>query len=128
VRILASLAALVLVALGAWQLGTEDDKAESEQATELVQYGRGDPAPALGETRPVRATSVSGLQTTVPDTLGYDENTAIFTLEQGGFRVRVMNRNVSSSDNADVVIQQLPRGGVTRRTGWIVTVVVGRLR
>ena len=75
-----------------------------------------------------RVTAFSGLQTTVPDTLGYDEPTATRTLEDGGFRVRVMEHKVSSASDEGVVVQQLPRAGVTRRVGWIITIVVGRTR
>jgi PASTA domain len=73
-----------------------------------------------------RVTAFNGLQTTVPDTLGYDERTATRTLEDGGFRVRVMEHKVSSASDEGVVVQQLPRAGVTRRVGWIITIVVGR--
>jgi PASTA domain len=75
-----------------------------------------------------RVTAFSGLQTTVPDTLGYDERTATRTLEDGGFRVRVMEHKVTSARDDGVVVQQLPRAGVTRRVGWIITIVVGRIR
>jgi PASTA domain len=75
-----------------------------------------------------RVTAFNGLQTTVPDTLGYDERTATRTLEDGGFRVRVMEHKVSSASDEGVVVQQLPRAGVTRRVGWIITIVVGRAR
>jgi hypothetical protein len=73
-----------------------------------------------------RVTAFNGLQTTVPDTLGYDERTATRTLEDGGFRVRVMEHKVSRASDEGVVVQQLPRAGVTRRVGWIITIVVGR--
>lgn len=68
-----------------------------------------------------------GTQTTVPDVVGQDEATAAFTVEEGGFRVRVTNRTVSDPSEEGIVVQQLPRGGVTRRTGSTVTLVVGRL-
>jgi PASTA domain len=73
-----------------------------------------------------RVTAFSGLQTTVPDTLGSDERTAARTLEDGGFRVRVMKHKVTRASDEGVVVQQLPRAGVTRRVGWIITIVVGR--
>lgn len=73
-----------------------------------------------------RVTAFSGLQTTVPDTLGYDERSAAYALTDGGFRVRVMYHKVSRSSDVGLVVQQLPRAGVTRRVGWIVTIVVGK--
>jgi beta-lactam-binding protein with PASTA domain len=39
-----------------------------------------------------------------------------------------MNRRVSDSSDEGIVVQQLPRGGLTRRVSWTVTIVVGRLR
>lgn len=91
-------------------------------------------APELGDggavldvsARPTRFRTLSGLQTTIPETLGYDERTAVYAIEDGGFRVRVMTRKVTDSALEGVVVQQLPRGGITRRVGWIVTIVVGR--
>ena len=124
-RIALSLVALLLTAAGVWQVFSSDDPVEREPAPAFSQLERGDPAPAPEATRPVRVTRFSGIQTTVPDTLGYDERTAIFTLEEGGFRVRVLNRHVSSSGDDGIVVQQRPPGGATRRVGWIVTIFVG---
>jgi beta-lactam-binding protein with PASTA domain len=71
-------------------------------------------------------TTTSGLQGTVPDTVGQNEATATSTLEGAGYRVRLMTRTVSTRREAGVVVQQLPTGG-TRRIGSTVTIVVGRL-
>jgi serine/threonine-protein kinase len=73
-------------------------------------------------------TTTANVQGTVPDVLGQDEATAIFTIEEAGFRARVMNRTVSDPSQEGIVVQQLPSGGRTRRTGSTVTIVVGRLR
>jgi beta-lactam-binding protein with PASTA domain len=72
-------------------------------------------------------TTTSGLQGTVPDTVGQNEATATFTLEDAGYRVRPMTRTVSDRRQDGTVVQQLPTGG-TRRIGSTVTIVVGRLR
>lgn len=109
------------------------DRGESVEQEEVASDGglalQGDPAASSVEERgQARVTTTFGLQTTVPDTVGFDEKTAAFTLEEGGFRVRVMGRKVSDSRDEGIVVQQLPRGGVTRRVNWIVTIVVGRLR
>ena len=80
------------------------------------------------QTTTTVVTTTSGTQTTVPDVVGQDEATAAFTVEQGGFRVRVTNRTASDPSEEGIVVQQLPRGGVTRRTGSTVTIVVGRLQ
>jgi hypothetical protein len=39
-----------------------------------------------------------------------------------------MYHKVSTARDEGIVVQQLPRGGVTRRLDWIVTIVVGVLR
>jgi PASTA domain len=114
---------------GSWYFATRGETVGSEQDTGAVGFQRGDPKRPLEERRtPGRVTTTSGLQNTVPETVGYDEQTAIFTVEEAGFRVRVMNRRVSDSSDEGIVVQQLPRGGLTRRVSWIVTIVVGRLR
>jgi len=127
VRIGVVLAALVIGALAAsWYFRGGDKTAEAEPASQLVEFQPGEPPSE--DTGPTRVTHTSGLQTTVPDTLGYEEATAAQALEQGGFRVRVMYHQVSTVREEGIVVQQLPRGGVTRRVDWIVTIVVGTLR
>jgi hypothetical protein len=129
VRIGVTLAALVIGALAAsWYLRGGDETAEAEPASQLVEFGAGDTGTPVEDRAPSRVTQTSGLQTTVPDTLGFEANTAALALEQGGFRVRVMYHKVSTARDEGIVVQQLPRGGVTRRLDWIVTIVVGVLR
>lgn len=126
---LAILLAVLLSALAAtWYFAMRPETSEAEQVSSVASFDGG-PAEGSGEDRDAatRITTTFGLQTTVPDTLGYDEQTAIFTLEEGGFRVRVMNRSVADSSEEGVVVQQVPRGGMTRRVNWTVTIVVGRL-
>jgi hypothetical protein len=123
------LTALGLAALaGWWHFASEEETVQAQPASPVAQL----PINETGRPQEARSSRLvwktSGLQTTVPDTLGYDERAAVFALEQGGFRVRVMNHEVSRVSEEGVVVQQLPRGGVTRRVGWIVTIVVGRLR
>jgi hypothetical protein len=129
VRLWLLVAAVVLGALAAsWHFLVRGETTEAEPVSSLVDFpaGDGEPAPERGFSG--RVLTTSGLQTTVPDTVGFDEKTAAFTLEEGGFRVRVMDRKVSDSSDEGIVVQQLPRGGSTRRLNWIVTIVVGRLR
>ena len=128
-RIAVLLSALALGTLGAaWYFSAGEETVQAQPASPVSQL----PINETGRPQEDRSSRVvwktSGLQTTVPDTLGYDERTAVFALEQGGFRVRVMSHKVSRLSEEGVVVQQLPRGGVTRRVGWIVTIVVGRLR
>jgi hypothetical protein len=129
VRIGVALAALLIGALAAsWYLRGGDQTGEAEPASQLVQFQPGDTGYPVVDRPTGRVSRTSGLQTTVPDTLGYDEHTAKLALEQGGFRVRVMYHEVSTVRDEGIVVQQLPRGGVTRRLDWIVTIVVGTLR
>jgi PASTA domain-containing protein len=129
VRFAILLAALLSALAAAWYLAARGETSHPEQVSSLagVEGGASDGSREDRDAS-TKITTTSGLQTTVPDTLGYDEQTAIFTLEQGGFRVRVMNWMVSDSRKEGVVVQQLPRGGLTRRVNWTVTIVVGRLR
>lgn len=114
-------AVVAVLAAGAflWTRGDEP----AVVAAPVAAAGPGDPQPAATPVR--RYNPPSGIQTTVPDTLGYPERTAIYALENGGFRVRVMEHKVASLREEGIVVQQLPRGGVTRRLGWIITIYVG---
>jgi hypothetical protein len=129
VRFAILLAVLLSALAAAWYFAARGETSHAEQVSSLASV-EGGASDGSREDRDAatKITTTSGLQTTVPDTLGYDEQTAIFTLEEGGFRVRVMNWTVSDSLKEGVVVQQLPRGGLTRRVNWTVTIVVGRLR
>lgn len=112
-------------AAASWYLAT---RGEAERPPEAVstQFANEGEQPFEERGSESRVKRFYGLQTTVPDTVGYNEKNAIFALEDGGFRVRVMQRKVSTIRDEGVVVQQLPRGGQIRRVGWIVTIVVGR--
>jgi hypothetical protein len=129
------LAVLLVVVLGApaawWGFAGGDETVEADVEVPRAT-GLRDGPDVLGRTaeEPQTTTTVGmtfGTQTTVPDVVGQNEATATFTVEEGGFRVRVTNRTVSSRSEEGVVVQQLPRGGATRRTGTTVTLVVGTL-
>jgi PASTA domain len=121
---------LAVAALAAaWYFGVRPNETvipEEAPAVSDVQLRVEEPRTTGDQAVAQRVTAFSGLQTTVPDTLGSDERTATRTLEDGGFRVRVMKHKVSRASDEGVVVQQLPRAGVTRRVGWIITIVVGR--
>jgi hypothetical protein len=127
-RPLLLLLAVTLSALAAAWYFADGDKTVEMVETDTV------PAVVLGEEEASRGpqmrtnavTTTSGLQGTVPDTVGQNEATATSTLEGAGYRVRLMTRTVSTRREAGVVVQQLPTGG-TRRIGSTVTIVVGRL-
>jgi PASTA domain len=129
------LAVLLVVALGAsaaaWYFAGGDETVEGD--VEVPSAGWPHDVPGVvgrtaGETQTTTTVFTTfGTQTTVPDVVGQVEATAAFTVEEGGFRVRVTNRTVSDPSEEGIVVQQLPRGGVTRRTGSTVTLVVGRL-
>jgi hypothetical protein len=110
--------------MASWYVATrgEPDKPPEAVSTRFAEEGE---RPLEERRAKTRVKRFSGLQTVVPETVGYNEKNAIFALEQGGFRVRVMQRKVSTTGEEGVVLQQLPRGGLTRRVGWIVTIFVG---
>jgi eukaryotic-like serine/threonine-protein kinase len=85
---------------------------------------------SIGETQTtttVVTTTTNQTQGTVPDTVGMDEQSATFSLEDAGYRVRVRNRPVTDPSQDGVVVQQIPAGG-TRRSGSTVTIIVGIIR
>jgi eukaryotic-like serine/threonine-protein kinase len=119
--------ALAALAASLWYFGgrTQNETVETDTVTSgagLSQEERSS-GPRM---RTSAVTTTSGLQGTVPDTVGQNEATATFTLEDAGYRVRLMTRTVSVRNQDGVVVQQLPTGG-TRRIGSTVTIVVGRL-
>lgn len=121
-----AVALAALAALAYFSGRTEDETVETESVPNGV--GLGQEESSLGPQMTTSAvTTTSGLQGTVPDTVGQNEATATLTLEENGFRVRVMSRAVSTRRQDRIVVQQLPTGG-TRRIGSTVTIVVGRLR
>jgi hypothetical protein len=126
VRLLFVALALSSAAAASWYLATRGEAEEPPDAVS-TQFADDEGERPL-EERPVRSRvgKFYGLQTTVPDTVGYNERTAIYAIEEGGFRVRVMHRKVPASREEGMVLQQIPRGGLTRRVGWTVTIVVGR--
>jgi hypothetical protein len=127
-RPLLLLLAVALSALAAAWYFADGDKTVEMVETDTV------PAGVLGEEEASRGpqmrtnavTTTSGLQGTVPDTVGQNEATATFTIEDAGYRVRLMTRRVLARSQDGIVVQQLPTGG-TRRIGSTVTIVVGRL-
>ena len=115
----------MLAALGYFGSRAQNETNETETVPGSVGLGREERS--LGPQMTTSAvTTTSGLQGTVPDTVGQNEATATFTLEDAGYRVRLMTRRVPARSQDGIVVQQLPTGG-TRRIGSTVTIVVGRL-
>lgn len=79
-------------------------------------------------TTTVLTTTTTPARTTVPDTVGQDEATAVSTIEGAGFRVRILGRTVTDPAQDGIVLQQAPAGGSTATSGTTVTITVGRLR
>jgi PASTA domain len=127
-RPLLLLLAVALSALAAaWYFADDDEAVEMVQTDTLPTVVLGEEEASRGpQMRTNAVTTTSGLQGTVPDTVGQNEATATSTLEGSGYRVRQMTRTVSTRREEGVVVQQLPSGG-TRRIGSTVTIVVGRL-
>jgi hypothetical protein len=125
--LLVAVAAAVAAPAVAWYIAgrNQDGTIDSDTAPSAVGLGR-EEASRGPQMRTNAVTTTSGLQGTVPDTVGQDEATAASTLEEAGYRVRLMTRTVSTRREDGVVVQQLPTAG-TRRIGSTVTIVVGRL-
>ena len=118
--------ALSALAVG-WYFADGDETVEMVETDTVPTVVLGEEEASRGPQMSTNAvTTTSGLQGTVPDTVGQNEATATSTLEGAGYRVRLMTRTVSTRREAGVVVQQLPTGG-TRRIGSTVTIVVGRL-
>jgi hypothetical protein len=124
--VLLLLAVAVSALAAAWYFADGDEKVESETVPAVVGLGK-EEASRGPQMSTNAVTTTSGLQGTVPDTVGQIEATATLALEDAGYRVRLMTRTVSTRRQEGVVVQQLPTGG-TRRIGSTVTIVVGRLR
>jgi PASTA domain len=127
-RHLLLLLAVALSALAAaWYFADDDETVEMVETDTVSTVVLGQEEASRGpQMRTNAVTTTSGLQGTVPDTVGQNEATATSTLEGSGYRVRQMTRTVSTRREEGVVVQQLPSGG-TRRIGSTVTIVVGRL-
>jgi eukaryotic-like serine/threonine-protein kinase len=63
--------------------------------------------------------------TQVPAVIGFSEEAARSTLEGEGFRVRVRRRDVSTPEEADVVLEQFPAAEETADAGSVVAITVG---
>jgi len=126
--LLALLVPALALPAASWYFAGRSESDEPEEVPSAVGFASDQTEPKPAQQRPTKVRTFMGLQTTVPETLGLDEATAVYKLEEGGFRVRLMERIVSDPRKDGIVIQQLPLAGLTRRVGWIVTIVVGRLR
>ena len=124
--VLLLLAVAVSALAAAWYFADGDETVESETVPAVVGLGK-EEASRGPQMSTNAVTTTSGLQGTVPDTVGQNEATATLALEDAGYRVRLMTRTVSTRRQEGVVVPQLPTGG-TRRIGSTVTIVVGRLR
>lgn len=127
-RLLLLAVALAALAASLWYFGGRTQNETVETVTVTSGAGLNEEERSRGPRMRTNAvTTTSGLQGTVPDTVGQNEATATFTLEDAGYRVRPMTRTVFDRRQDGTVVQQLPTGG-TRRIGSTVTIVVGRLR
>jgi serine/threonine-protein kinase len=100
---------------------------ESNEAPRGIVVGQ-NPGEETSQPRGSRITlSVSKGPTTVevPDVLGFQEDAARSTLEGEGFRVRVRRQEVSTPEEADIVLDQFPGPGETANAGTFVSITVG---
>ena len=100
---------------------------ENNEAPRGIVIGQ-NPGEETSQPRGSRITlSVSQGPTTVevPDVLGFQEDAARSTLEGEGFRVRVRRQEVSTPEEADIVLDQFPGPGETANAGTVVEITVG---
>jgi eukaryotic-like serine/threonine-protein kinase len=100
---------------------------ENNEAPRGIVVGQ-NPGEETSQPRGSRITlSVSKGPTTVevPDVLGFQEDAARSTLEGEGFRVRVRRQEVSTPEEADIVLDQFPAPGETANPGSFVSIIVG---
>ncbi len=62
----------------------------------------------------------------VPSVVGQDRDSARAALREADFRVTIREQDTTDPANADVVLEQIPSGGVQAAPGSTVTIVVGR--
>jgi beta-lactam-binding protein with PASTA domain/predicted Ser/Thr protein kinase len=100
---------------------------DNEEAPRGIVVGQ-NPGEETSQPRGSRITlSVSKGPTTVevPDVLGFQEDAARSTLEGEGFGVRVRRQEVSTPEEADIVLDQFPAPGETANPGSFVSIIVG---
>jgi serine/threonine-protein kinase len=103
-----------------------DDQDSNEPAdTVLHQDPAANTSAAKGST--VTLTVSKGPTTTqVPDVTSIDSQTATATLEQSGFKVKVVRQQVSDPSQDNVVLDQNPPPNSQAKAGTTVTIYVGR--
>ena len=88
-----------------------------------------DPEPGSVQPRGTRVTlTVSkGAETAlVPDVTQQEENVAVETLQESGFRVEVRDELTNDPSLSSIVLRQSPSGDTRANVGSTVTIVVGR--
>jgi serine/threonine-protein kinase len=64
--------------------------------------------------------------TTVPNVVGQDKDAATSTLEDSGFKVRVLEKDVADPDSDNIVLAEDPKAGDKAKTGTTVTITIGQ--
>jgi serine/threonine-protein kinase len=102
---------------------------ESNQAAGTVV----DQNPAANTLQPKGSTVTLGVSkgpkvTTVPDVTGLDQDSALATLENAGFRTSVSRQLTTDAAQDGIVLDQTPFGGGQAKPGSTVVIVVGKLQ
>jgi eukaryotic-like serine/threonine-protein kinase len=92
-----------------------------------------DQSPAANTLQPKGSTVTLSVSkgpkvTTVPDVTGLDQDSALATLENAGFRTSVTRQLTTDPAQDGIVLDQKPFGGGQAKPGSTVTVVVGKLQ
>jgi beta-lactam-binding protein with PASTA domain/predicted Ser/Thr protein kinase len=109
-------------------LNVSENMVDSNQPKDTVVSQSPDPGIKVGAGTTVTLNVSKGATATtpVPDVRNQDEPTATSLLQNSGFKVKVVQQNVTDPGSQGIVIDQQPGGGTNAPTGSKVTIFVGR--
>ena len=105
-------------------VGRKNVESQQPKGQVVAQEPSGTAAPGSTITLSV---SKGPKQTQVPDVTNQDEASAKATLQSAGFKVAVVNQDVTDPALEGIVLSQSPNGGTKAAQGSTVTITVGRL-
>ena len=109
-------------------LNVSENMVDSNQPADTVVSQSPDPGIKVGAGTTVSLNVSKGAAATtpVPDVRNQDEPTAKSLLQSSGFKVKVMQQDVTDPGSQGIVIDQQPGGGTNAPAGSTVTIFVGR--
>jgi serine/threonine-protein kinase len=105
---------------------TKQESAEAEAGVVLSQSPAAGSSVASGQSVSLVVVKAAH-ETTVPRVVGKKEELAEGELVGAGFKPQTTKRTVVNSEEAGIVLQQTPAGGLKAKRGTTITIVVGQL-